>query len=151
MNNQFYEKVEKLCQKIDSYTEKDFSIKNEVKTKSYSEKIKELINMIEIAENNADVSIINTKQEIKEDKSNKNDEIIENKYDPYSRDFCYRDRLAQLNGDINKLIEELKAQDKKGYRNAYIIKEIEKYITPKANIKLRKRMSLWEKIKSFFV
>lgn len=149
MNNQFYEKVEKICQKIDAYCEKDFSVKNEVKTESYSIKIKELINMIQRVENSADVSIINTKSEEIEDKSEDNNDILENKYDPYSRDFCYKDRLEQLNGDIYKLIEELKAQDKKGYRNAYIINEIEKYMTPKANIKVRKKMSLWEKIKNF--
>ena len=37
------------------------------------------------------------------------------------------------------LIQELKEQDKEGYRNAYIISEIEKYIPSKGNIKVRKK------------
>ena len=47
MSCELYEKVEKICQKIDAYTEKDLSVKNEIKIKSYSTKIKTLINMIE--------------------------------------------------------------------------------------------------------
>ena len=50
MSNEIYEKVEKICQKIDAYTEKDFSVKNEIKTEVYTTKIKKLINMIEKAD-----------------------------------------------------------------------------------------------------
>ena len=148
MSNEIYEKVEKICQKIDAYTENDFSVKNEIKTEVYTTKIKKLINMIEKAETTAQPAIFDTEEKTNENISN--DNIIEDKYNPYSENFCYKDRLEQLNGNIYKLIQELKEQDKEGYRNAYIINEIEKYIPSKGNIKVRKKTNLWQKIKSLF-
>lgn len=149
MSNELYEKVEKLCQKIDAYAEKDLSVKNEVKIKSYNTKIKTLINMIEKAETTAQSIRIDTEEIINEDQTN-DDNILEYKYNPYSENFYYKDRLKQLNGNIYRLIQELEEQDKEGHRNAYIINEIEKYIPSRANIDVRKKMSLWQKIKSFF-
>lgn len=149
MINELYEKVEKLCQKIDAYAEKDLSVKNEVKIKSYNTKIKTLINMIEKAETTAQSIRIDTEEIINEDQTN-DDNILEYKYNPYSENFYYKDRLKQLNGNIYRLIQELEEQDKEGHRNAYIINEIEKYIPSRANIDVRKKMSLWQKIKSFF-
>ncbi len=148
MSNEIYEKVEKLCQKIDAFAEKDFSVKNEIKTEAYIAKIKKLINMIEKAEATAQPGILETEDETNENVINK--DVLESKYNPYSEDFCYKDRLKQLNGNIYRLIQELKEQDKEGYRNAYIINEIEKYIPSTANIKVREKMNLWQKIKSFF-
>ena len=104
--------------------------------------------MIEKAETTAQPAIFDTEEKTNENISN--DNIIEDKYNPYSENFCYKDRLEQLNGNIYKLIQELKEQDKEGYRNAYIISEIEKYIPSKGNIKVRKKTNLWQKIKSFF-
>ena len=71
---------------------------------------------------------------ITENKDNDNSSLEDN-YNPYSEDFCYKDRLKQLNGNIYRLIQELEEQDKEGHRNAYIINEIEKYIPSTANIK----------------
>lgn len=152
MSNEIYEKVEKICKKIDSYTEKDFSVKNKVKIESYSTKIKKLINMIEKAETTAQSIKMDTEQK---ENGNQNDNTIDNtileeKYNPNSENFCYKERLEQLNGDIYILIKELREQDKIGYRNAYIINEIEKYVPPKANIKVRKKQTLWQKIKNLF-
>lgn len=149
MSCELYEKVEKICQKIDAYTEKDLSVKNEIKIKSYSTKIKTLINMIEEVEPIAQSTNINEEEIINENQVNDNNKL-EEKYNPYSEEFFYKDRLKQLNGNIYRLIQELKEQDKEGYRNAYIINEIEKYIPSKANIKVREKKSLWQKIKSFF-
>lgn len=149
MINELYEKVEKLCQKIDAYAEKDLSVKNEVKIKSYNTKIKTLINMIEKAETTAQSIRIDTEEIINEYQTN-DDNILEDKYNPYSEKFHYKDRLKQLNGNIYRLIQELEEQDKEGHRNAYIIHEIEKYIPSRDNIDVRKKMSLWQKIKSFF-
>ncbi len=149
MSCELYEKVEKICQKIDAYTEKDLSVKSEIKIKSYSTKIKTLINMIEEVEPIAQSTNINEEEIINENQVNDNNKL-EEKYNPYSEEFCYKDRLKQLNGNIYRLIQELKEQDKEGYRNAYIINEIEKYIPSKANIKVREKKSLWQKIKSFF-
>ena len=151
MANQLYEKVEELCQRIDSYTEKDISVKNQVKTTIYVEKINELINMIEIEESNPYIEISNTEEEV-----NYDNDVSEDKYDPYSENFCYRDRLDKLDGDIDKLIGELRAEDEVGYRNAYIIREIENRINAKdnsANISNRNtknKVSLLDRIKSIF-
>lgn len=151
MANQLYEKVEELCQRIDSYTEKDISVKNQVKTTIYVEKINELINMIEIEESNPYIEISNTEEEV-----NYDNDVSEDKYDPYSENFCYRDRLDKLGGDIDKLIGELRAEDEVGYRNAYIIREIENRINAKdnsANISNRNtknKVSLLDRIKSIF-
>ena len=139
MENELYEKVEEICQRIDSYTEKEITVKNQVKTDTYITKIKKLINMIQIAESNPNIPKGNDEEEI----SDNEDISEENKYNPYSGDFYYRDRLEKLGGDINKLIEELKAEDELGYRNAYIIKEIEKHI-PEFNTK--NKVSFWKKI-----
>ena len=149
MSNEIYEKVEKICKKIDAFTEKGFSVKNEVKTKSYSAKIKSLISMIEKAEATAQSTAIET-EEIVNNNEIDNNKVLEGKYNPYSENFCYKERLEQLNGDIHILITELKEQDKIGYRNAYIINEIEKYTITKSNIKVRKKVSLWGKIRNLF-
>ncbi len=143
MSNEVYEKVEIICQKIDAFTKKDFSVKNKIKTEVYTTKIKKLINMIEKAETIAQPSIIDNEEKTNVNIENNN--IVEDQYNPYSENFYYKDRLKQLNGDIYRLIEELKAQDNKGFRNAYIINEIEKYTVTKTNIKVRKNRSLWKK------
>lgn len=161
MENELYEKVEEICQRIDSYTEKDTSVKNQVKTEIYTAKIKKLISMIEIEESNPYIEITNTEEEV-----NYDNDTSEDKYDPYSENFCYIDRLEKLDGDINKLIEELKSEDEVGYRNAYIIRKIEESMNTKkesvkvANISNRNtrnerltaknQFSLWDKIKSIF-
>ena len=164
MANKLYEKVEEICQRIDLYTEKEISVKNEVKSTIYTAKIKELISMIEIAENNPNIPTTSPKEEVNEESNS--DDASEDKYNPYSENFYYKDKLKQLDGDINKLIEELKAEDEIGYRNAYIISEIEKNINTKkesvkdANISkhnkknktltIKDKVSLWERIKRIF-
>lgn len=149
MSSELYEKIEKICQKIEAYTEKDFSVKNEIKIKSYRTKIITLIEMIEKVEPIAQSTNIDQEEIITENKDNDNSSLEDN-YNPYSEDFCYKDRLKQLNGNIYRLIQELEEQDKEGHRNAYIINEIEKYIPSTANIKVRKKESLWERIRNFF-
>lgn len=164
MSNKLYEKIETLCQRINLYTEKDTSVKNEVKTTLYITKINKLINMIETVENDTYIprEIINVKDRISSDSN----DTAEGKYNPYSENFYYKDKLEQLDGDINKLIEELKEEDKMGYRNAYIIGEIEKSIKDKKesvkvvnisnhgkkneNLVIKDKMSFLEKIKSIF-
>lgn len=160
MEDKLYEKVDNICQRINSYAEKDISVKNKVKTEIYIDKIKKLINMIETAEGNAATPRARTK--IEEVNS---ENILDDKYNPYGENFCYKERLEKLGGDINKLIEELKDEDKMGYRNAYIIKNIENNINiNKHNVKVidvsknnavnktlnNNKMSLWDKIKSIF-
>lgn len=149
MSSELYEKIEKLCQKVDAFTEKDFSVKNEIKTKSYSTKIRALIEMIEKVEPTAQSTNIISEEIINENQANDNN-TLEDNYNPYSEDFCYKDRLKQLSGNIYRLIQELEEQDKEGHRNAYIINEIEKFIPSTANIKVREKMNLWQKIRSFF-
>lgn len=162
MKSSVEEKIEDLCQRIDLYANKDISVKNTVKTTLYVTKIKKLISMIESLENDTYTpkEIINVKDRIIDDSEK------ENKYDPYSTNFYYKDKLEQLDGDISRLIEELKAEDEVGYRNAYIISEIEKAIKDKKesvkgvnisnhgkkneNLVLKDEMSFWEKIKSIF-
>lgn len=150
MSNSLYEEVDKMCQRVDSYAEKDISVKNEVKTTLYITKIKKLIDMMENAENNAYTSIINT-----EEKPESNNKLEDDQYNPYSENFCYKERLDQLDGDINKLIEQLKSEDQTGHRYAYIINEIEKRMNKNSNIKVvelskKNKFSLWEKIKRIF-
>ncbi len=145
MTNELLEKVEELCQRIDSYTEKEISVKNQVKTDTYVTRIKKLISMIENAENDPNIPKVNNEEE-----ANRTIHILkEDKYNPYSKDFYYRERLDKLDGNIDKLIEELKAEDEVGYRNAYIIKEIERNIDI-ANGNIKNKVSLWEKLKSIF-
>lgn len=153
MNSQIYEKVNKICERIDSYTEKDYSIKNEVKTTSYITKIKKLINMIENAEN----STYKVKDNL--ERENIDNNIEDNKYNPYNKDFYYKDRLEQLDGDIYELIHQLKEEDKIGHRNAYVINEIKKYINTNErrgrkkennSLSVKENISWWNKIKRFF-
>lgn len=160
MEDKLYEKVDNICQRINSYAEKDISVKNKVKTEIYIDKIKKLINMIETAEGNAATPRARARTKIEEVNS---ENILDDKYNPYGENFCYKERLEKLGGDINKLIEELKDEDKMGYRNAYIIKNIENNIN-KHNVKVidvsknnavnktlnNNKMSLWDKIKSIF-
>lgn len=162
MSNRFYNKIENLCQRIELYAQKDISVKNEVKTTSYITKINKLINMIENAEKDTyiPVDIIDVKDRIINNYEN------DKMYDPYSENFYYKEKLKQLNGDINKLIEQLKAEDEMGYRNAYIIQEIERNVKDNKesvevvniyndgkkseNLAINYKLSIWEKIKSIF-
>lgn len=162
MSDKLYEKIEKLCQRIDLYANKDISVKNQVKTKLYIAKLEKLINMIENVENDTYIpkEIINIKDRIS------NIYTEEDKYNPYNENFYYKDKLEQLDGDIDKLIQELKAEDEIGYRNAYIIKEIENHIKDKKesvkvvnisnrnkknhNLMIKDKVSFWDRIKSIF-
>ncbi len=163
MANEIYVKIEELCKRINSYSEKDISVKNQVKTNIYIEKVSKLINMIEIAMNNPNLPNTSIIEEV--DTINEKP-ISEDKYNPYSNDFYYKDKLQQLDGDINKLIKELKAEDEIGYRNAYIIKEIEKNINNKKDrvpdetisknnkkndkLTVKNKVGIWERIKGIF-
>ena len=126
-----YERVENLCKKIEAYTTKVSSIKNEVKTEAYIKKVKRLVEMISSSEENTDYDEqMDEKQESinKIFKSVSDEEIKASIYDPNSANFCYKDRLDRANGNVSVLLEELKNEDKLGYRNAYVINEIKKYI-----------------------
>ena len=126
-----YERVENLCKKIEAYTTKVSSIKNEVKTEAYIKKVKRLVEMISSSEKNTDYDgKMDEKQESINEifKSVSDEEIKASIYDPNSANFCYKDRLDRANGNVSVLLEELKNEDKLGYRNAYVINEIKKYV-----------------------
>lgn len=128
---EIYERVEVLCKKIEAYTTKVSSIKNEVKTDAYIKKVKRLVEMISSSEANTDYNgKMDEKQESINEifKSVSDEEIKASIYDPNSANFCYKDRLDRANGNVSVLLEELKNEDKLGYRNAYVINEIKKYI-----------------------
>lgn len=128
---EIYERVEVLCKKIEAYTTKVSSIKNEVKTDVYIKKVKRLVEMISSSEENTDYDEqMDEKQENINEifKSVSDEEIKASIYDPNSANFCYKDRLDRANGNVSVLLEELKNEDKLGYRNAYVINEIKKYI-----------------------
>lgn len=128
---EIYERVEVLCKKIEAYTTKVSSIKNEVKTDAYIKKVKRLVEMISSSEENTDCNgKMDEKQESINEifKSVSDEEIKASIYDPNSANFCYKDRLDRANGNVSVLLEELKNEDKLGYRNAYVINEIKKYI-----------------------
>lgn len=149
MNGRLDEKIERVCQRVDSYVKKDASVKNEVKTKVYIEKIKGLINMIEDAKVSAKKVQRERRQIVEEN---------DDPYNPYGNNFCYKDKLEQLDGDVLKLIEQLKSEDQEGYRNAYIINKIvdsmkDNNIEKEKNDKLANlsnKKTLWERIKRFF-
>lgn len=130
-----YEKVDIICKKIDAYTTKAISTKSEVKNAIYIEKIINLINMINYEEQmkGYNIGIKNqkelTEEKIEQENVEKNDD--KNKYNPSNENFCFKDKLQKNNGDINLLIEELQAEDKLGYRNAYVINEIKKFMNSK--------------------
>lgn len=132
-----YEKIETLCKRIESYTTKTSTVKNSVKTSSYAQKVKRLLEMINYSEGNKKDS--RKVQEEQEDISRilelvSEEEIKASIYDPNSANFCYKDRLDRANGDISILLEELKQEDTLGYRNAYVINEIKKCMDVQENI-----------------
>lgn len=126
-----YERVENLCKKIEAYSTKVSSIKNEVKTVAYTKKVKKLVEMISFLEKNTDYAeTIDEKTENINEifKSVSDEEIKASIYDPNSANFCYKDRLDRANGNVSVLLEELKNEDKIGHRNAYVINEIKKHV-----------------------
>ena len=137
---ELYNKIDTLCKRIDAYTTKAISVKSEVKNTKYVDKLTKLLNMINYEagmqgynlepNNNTSVeqNIINEVQE--------ND--FEDKYNPNSENFCFKEKLEKNNGDVEALIEELQSEDKLGYRNAYIINEIKKTTDPENHVKKEK-------------
>ncbi len=149
MNNEndipLYDKIETVCQKIEIYTTKEASIKSKVKSDAYAQKIQKIIKKIdniddmkaylnklekmETLEENSE-SNVKPKKDIEPIEKTPSD-IFDEQYNPYSDKFCYKYKLEKFSGNIDKLIENLKQEDQLGYRNAYIINEIEKFVNAK--------------------
>ena len=128
---EIYNKIDTLCKRIEAYTTKAISVNSEIKNTIYVEKIQKIIEMIDY-ETGMKGYYLEEQDKLGATKQEIIDELQEsestNKYNPSSEDFCFKDKLQKNNGDVNALIEELKAEDKLGYRNAYIINQIKKFI-----------------------
>ena len=146
---ELFEKIETLCQRLDTYSTKIISVKNEVKTNRYIDKLQKLIDMISIKLETQE----SNKKELKRKEQNFQNveqedleqKLKENKYNPFSDEFLYKKRLNRLGGNIQLLLEELKNEDKIGYRNAYVINEIKKKVEEREAEELRKQMLAFSK------
>lgn len=139
---ELFGKIETLCQRLDAYSTKVMSVKNEVKTTAYIKKIHKLLEMISSKEEGQISNKKTIKEQITEniEQEKTEQELKENKYNPYSEAFLYKERLERVNGNVEALLEELKNEDKLGYRNAYVINEIKKNVEQRQAEELRKQM-----------
>lgn len=135
---ELYNKIDILCKRIDAYTTKAISVKSEVKNTKYIDKLTKLLDMINyeagmqgynLESKNNNTSLV---QKIVDEVEQSD---VEDKYNPNSENFCFKEKLEKNNGDVEALIEELHSEDKLGYRNAYIINEIKKTTDPENHVK----------------
>ena len=155
-----YENVKKIYEKINRFLNNDFVSSNIAKLNAYQSKIDKLAQKVEKAtqEKAKEPMLDEIKEEtkkIQETKNEKNTENAENEqYNPYSEKFYYKDRLIKLNGNMDKLIQELRIEDSIGHRNSYIIEQINKYRKDNMPITIKKKENVFEtffnKIKSIF-
>lgn len=126
-NKDTYEKIILISKKVNAFLDNETISKNKIKLESYKEKIEKLISKIEKAEEQKAKTNTKTTEEpsIIEEKDNNEEE--EKNYNPYSEKFYYKDRLAELDNDVESLIKELEEEDKLGYRNAFVIEKIKSY------------------------
>ncbi len=156
-----YENVKKIYEKINRFLNNDFVSSNIAKLNAYQSKIDKLAQKVEKAtqEKAKEPVVVDEKKEevqkIQETKNEENTENAENEqYNPYSEKFYYKDRLIKLNGNMDKLIQELRIEDSIGHRNSYIIEQINKYRKDNMPITIKKKENVFEtffnKIKSIF-
>lgn len=157
-NNSTYENVKKIYEKINRFLNNDFVSSNIAKLNAYQSKIDKLAQKVEKAtqEKAKEPVVVDEKKEnVQKIQETKNEENTENEqYNPYSEKFYYKDRLIKLNGNIDKLIQELRIEDSIGHRNSYIIEQINKHRKDNMPITIKKKENVFEtffnKIKSIF-
>ena len=149
-NNSTYENVKKIYERINHFLNNDFVSHNIAKLNAYQNKVDKLTQKVEKAvqeKAKEPIVIEDEKENVSKIEETKQEENKQNEqYNPYSENFYYKDRLIKLNGNIDKLIQELRIEDSIGHRNSYIIEQINKFRKDNMQITITKKENIFKKI-----
>ncbi len=149
-NNSTYENVKKIYENINHFLINDFVSHNIAKLNAYQNKVDKLTQKVEKAvqeKAKEPIVIEDEKENVSKIEETKQEENKQNEqYNPYSENFYYKDRLIKLNGNIDKLIQELRIEDSIGHRNSYIIEQINKFRKDNMQITITKKENIFKKI-----